>query len=68
MIKRLQGYRLLAGYRGSEPADISGLAQAAAAVGRLMHDHPELAEVDLNPVMVSAEGAVAVDWKLTAGD
>ena len=63
----LRGLRiapLLAGVRGDPPVDLDALAQAAVGVGRLIAGAKgEIASVDLNPVMVGAqgEGAVIVD-------
>ena len=38
------------------------------AVGNLMAAHPELAELDLNPVLASrTAGVLAVDWRILAG-
>jgi acetyl-CoA synthetase (ADP-forming) len=59
-IEELQAARLLEGYRGSEPADVAALAEVVAAVGDLVTDHP-IAELDVNPVLASADGAVALD-------
>jgi acetyltransferase len=36
-------------------------------VGELMADNPELAELDLNPVLADETGCVAVDWRIQAG-
>ena len=43
------------------PATCETLAEALVALGRLALDHPEVAEVDINPVILGADGAVAVD-------
>ncbi len=62
LIGRLTVSTLLAGYRGSEPADVGALADALVALGRLaveLGDH--LAGVDLNPVLVGPDSAYVVD-------
>lgn len=59
-IDELQAARLLEGYRGSDPADVAALAEVVATVGDLVADHP-IAELDVNPVLASADGAVALD-------
>ncbi len=58
--------RLLAGYRGLAPAGLDPLVAAAVALGRFALEHPGVESVDLNPVMVSDDGATywAVDRKL----
>ncbi|MGF1664922.1 MAG: acetate--CoA ligase family protein [Acidimicrobiia bacterium] len=68
LIAGLQGAALLTGYRGSDPADVGALARCVVGLARLMTSHPEIAEVDLNPVMVTPGGAVAVDWKVNVDE
>ncbi len=68
MLESLRGYPLLSAFRGSEAADVAALAGIITSIGDLLMDHPDIVEVDLNPVMVTAREATAVDWKLTAGD
>ncbi|MDG4825277.1 acetate--CoA ligase family protein [Asanoa sp. WMMD1127] len=60
-VRALRIGRLLAGYRGAPPADVAALAAVAVAVGRLLADLPEVAEIDVNPVRVGPAGAVALD-------
>lgn len=53
---------LLAGVRGESAVDVAALCRIAARVGRLMHEAGgAIRALDLNPVMVSAGGAVVVD-------
>ena len=56
--------RLLAGFRGAPAGDLAGLTGLVTALGRLAVDVPEVAELDLNPVMVSADGCAVVDAKV----
>lgn len=60
---RLRSARLLAGVRGAPPADCEAVVRAVLAVGRLMQSLPEITEIDVNPLMVHAEGhgATALD-------
>lgn len=60
MISRLRSLALL--HRSD--ADVEALADIAVRVGALADAHPEIAELDLNPVMVSAEGAPVVDARV----
>jgi len=53
--------RLVAGYRGAPPADQAALADLLTRLSALAEDHPELAELDLNPVIARADGCVIVD-------
>jgi acetate---CoA ligase (ADP-forming) len=53
---------LLTGYRGSAPADLDALVRNVMAIARFAQDHAEtLLELDVNPLLVSKDGAVAVD-------
>ncbi len=48
---------LLRGYRGADPVDAESLCQVIARVGLLLDDVPELAALELNPIVVSGSGA-----------
>ncbi|HET6951881.1 MAG TPA: acetate--CoA ligase family protein [Acidimicrobiales bacterium] len=62
MLRELKGYRLLEGARGAAPADIDALVDAIVRVGRLAQDlADEVAEIDINPLVVRPRGAVALD-------
>jgi len=63
---RLKGAKLFAGARGAPAADRMALAQIATLVGSLMRARPEIREIDLNPVSVTAEGALALDALIVA--
>ncbi|MDE0169383.1 MAG: acetate--CoA ligase family protein [bacterium] len=64
MIEQLRGFPLLCGYRGRPRASIEQLAGVITSTARLMATHPDISEIDLNPVMVTESDAVAVDWKV----
>ena len=66
-IEELTAAELLAGYRGSEPADVDALADVVAAVGDLVTEHEAISEVDVNPVLATADGAVALDALVVLG-
>lgn len=63
-LRGLRCWPLLDGFRGSARVDIEALVRLVVAVGRLAGEVPEVAEVDVNPVMVSAAGCALVDVKL----
>ncbi len=67
MVLGLRGAPLLTGYRGSQPVDLEPVLDILQRVARLAADHPAVVELDLNPVIVRAEGAVAVDVRLRLG-
>ena len=60
-MRRLRLWPLLDGYRGRTRADMAAVAAVAVKLGALMLAHPELEEIEINPILVRAEGAVAVD-------
>jgi len=61
MLDDLRGARLLSGVRGRPPVDRSAVASMLVALGQLGAERPDVLEVDLNPVIASADGAIAVD-------
>lgn len=67
---RLKAARLLGPFRGAPARDVAAAARMAAALGELMLAHPEIAEIDLNPVMVMAQGsgALALDGLIVVSD
>jgi acyl-CoA synthetase (NDP forming)/GNAT superfamily N-acetyltransferase len=64
MWRRLRGAPLLTGYRGSSPGDTAALEDVLLRLGRLAEDVPQIAELDLNPLLVFPHGVMAVDVKL----
>jgi acyl-CoA synthetase (NDP forming) len=66
---RLRSARLLDGVRGAPPADVAAVADAVLAIGRLMRSVPQIAEIDVNPLMVHAkgQGATALDALIVCG-
>jgi acyl-CoA synthetase (NDP forming) len=61
MFDDLRGARVLAGVRGRAPVDRAAVASMLVALGRLGVERPDVLEVDLNPVIASEAGAIAVD-------
>ena len=62
MITELHAKKLLEAFRGEQPADPDALARTLAGLSRLAVDHPEVREVDINPLLVGPNGRVtAVD-------
>jgi acyl-CoA synthetase (NDP forming) len=64
LCRELRASPLLFGYRGRPPADVPALEDLLLRVGRLADELPELAELDLNPVMLDVVGLSVVDVKL----
>jgi acetyltransferase len=66
MIMETAAGKLLTGVRGQPRRDIDAVVEAIRGIGQLMADLPEIAEVDLNPLMVgkASGGAWAVDVRI----
>jgi acyl-CoA synthetase (NDP forming) len=62
-IMKLKTSKLLTGFRGAPAADIEAVVKTARALGRLMQTRTEIAEIDINPLVVHAkgQGATALD-------
>jgi len=64
MITEVKAYPLLTGYRGQPPADIDTLISILLNTSKLLMDHQEIKELDLNPIMVYEKGAKTVDARI----
>ena len=60
----LRSSPLLTGYRGSVPVDLEALGEVLSRVACLAADHPEIVELNLNPVVASPGGAIALDARV----
>jgi acetate---CoA ligase (ADP-forming) len=67
MLDELRGAALLRGARGSAPADREALLRAMLDFSRLVAEHPQLSEIEINPLIASVNGACAVDARAVAG-
>jgi acyl-CoA synthetase (NDP forming) len=67
MVAEVRGFAPLRGYRNAPRGDLEALAQAVAAFSRLAA-RPEIAEAEINPLLVKAEGVVGVDALLVLRD
>ena len=66
LVRSLRSSPLLFGYRGAPMADVAALQDLLHRVAHLAGEVPEMAELDINPVIVSPNGAVAVDARILA--
>jgi acyl-CoA synthetase (NDP forming) len=64
MLRDLKTFPLLEGYRGSPARDVVALEDIVLRIGALAEDIPEIAELDLNPVVVHERGASVVDARI----
>ncbi|MES2665056.1 MAG: acetate--CoA ligase family protein [Pseudomonadota bacterium] len=60
-LRRLRLWPLLEGYRGRPKADVAAMVSVVMALQALMQARPGLAEIEINPLILRAEGAIAVD-------
>ena len=67
LLLSLQGAPLLRGARGRAPVDLDALAEVVARVSRLAAAHPELVELELNPVLAAPAGVLALDARVVLG-
>lgn len=62
MAAELRGSKLLGAFRGDPPVDLDKVADILLAIGDIALSHPEIAEIDINPLIVNPDGlCVAVD-------
>lgn len=61
MLDNLRGKKVLDGFRDLPRCDRSSIAGVAVAISQMMLDHPEIREVEINPLRVNEAGAVALD-------
>lgn len=66
MVRSIHGYRLLEGYRGHPPGDITAIEDLLLRVARLVEEVPEIGELDLNPVIAlpPGQGCLIVDARI----
>ena len=64
MISEVKAYPLLKGYRNTPPVDIDAITKILLNTSRLVTDHMEIKELDLNPVIVYEKGAKTVDARI----
>lgn len=67
MVHEIKGYPVLEGYRGQAPADVAGLEDLLLKVSAFIEAHPEVSELDLNPIFAYPKGAIAVDARIVLG-
>ena len=64
MLESLKIFPLLKGYRGKKPVDIDKLIEVMIRLSYLAADYPEIKELDINPLLVSEKGVVALDARI----
>ncbi|MCJ7777902.1 MAG: acetate--CoA ligase family protein, partial [Sedimentisphaerales bacterium] len=60
MIQTIKAYSILKGVRGSPPCDIDAIKDCVLRLSQMVTEHPEIAELDINPLIVYPQGAGCV--------
>jgi acetyltransferase len=68
MIGRTRVARLLAGYRDRPPADVHAIAETLIRLAELASDFPEIAELDINPLLADEAGVLALDARIRVAE
>jgi acetyltransferase len=66
LLRSLRGAAIFSGLRGTPLVDLDAVADVIVRISDLMVGNPEIAELDLNPVLAGVTGCVAVDWRVVA--
>ena len=64
LIRSLRGAPLLVGARGHAALDVDAAARAAVALSELGAERPDIAEIEINPILVGQDGALALDARI----
>jgi len=66
MIRSIKGYNIFKGFRGRPKSDIKTLEKSVVSLSDMVMNHPEIAEMDINPLMVHEEGkgATVADYRI----
>ena len=67
MLRSLRGAPILLGARGRAPIDLEALAASISSISRVAAAHPEIAELEVNPLLADPRGAVALDARVVLG-
>jgi acyl-CoA synthetase (NDP forming) len=64
LIRSLRGASLLTGVRNRPPLAVEAAARALVAVSEAAAEHPEIAEIEVNPLLVLPDGALGLDARI----
>jgi acyl-CoA synthetase (NDP forming) len=64
MLRSLKMFPLLDGYRGAERCDVAAVEDVLLRVSAMVDSHPEIIELDCNPLIARPDGAVIVDARV----
>jgi acyl-CoA synthetase (NDP forming) len=64
MVSEIKGTALLKGFRGRAPIDENAVVDGIMRMAAIAEEHPEILEIDLNPVIAYPEGMLVVDARI----
>jgi acetate---CoA ligase (ADP-forming) len=64
MLRSLKAFALLDGARGRPALDVAAAARALAALSQVAAEHPEISELEVNPLLVLPDGAIGLDARI----
>jgi len=64
MLESIKGYPVLKGIRGRQGVDLESLTKVIVSISEVIASHPEIGEIELNPLMAYASGVIAVDARI----
>ncbi|MBW1833776.1 MAG: acetate--CoA ligase family protein [Deltaproteobacteria bacterium] len=66
MIKSIKGYNIFKGFRGRPESDIKALEKSVVSLSDMVTNHPEIIEMDINPLMVheKGKGVTVADYRI----
>lgn len=68
MIESLKIYPLLKGWRGDTPKNVDKLVEVMMRLSQMVSDYPEIKELDINPLIVTPEDAIALDARIVVDE
>jgi len=68
LMRQTRVWRLLEGYRDSPPADVDQIAEILVRLSYLVARHPEIQEIDINPLLADDKEAIALDARVRVAD
>jgi acetyltransferase len=68
LMRQTRVWHLLRGYRDRPAADIEAIAQALVRLSYLVAQHPEVRELDINPLLADEQGVIALDARVRVAD
>ncbi|MCH6163056.1 bifunctional acetate--CoA ligase family protein/GNAT family N-acetyltransferase [Streptomyces marispadix] len=68
LVREIRSAPILFGWRGAQPVDVASLEELLLRVSRLLHDHPEIVAVDLEPVVVAPRGLTVLGATVRAAE